>query len=51
MIETAKFGWFLVAVLDLKHGDLPVNKHQGIRQIHGQSNNWFCLISGLRYIN
>lgn len=31
MIETAKFGWFLVAVLDLKHGDLPVNKHRGIR--------------------
>lgn len=29
MIETAKFGWFLVAVLDLKHGDFPVNKHRG----------------------
>lgn len=25
LIEAAKFGWFLVAVLDLKHGDFSVN--------------------------
>lgn len=53
MIEVAGFGWFLVAVLDLKHRDFSVNCW---RQIHKFTNCWrtttgFCLIAGLIYVN
>ena len=40
MIEVARFGWFLVAVLDLKHRDFSVNCW---RQIHKQNNNRLLL--------
>lgn len=49
MTEAARFGWFLVAVLNLKHDAFSTLK--GKKFMNRKSNNWFFLIAGLRYVN